>query len=60
MLLLVQSSDSSEVSIRGRVYNLAVGNHGFHVHETGATTNNCGDAGGHYNPTGVSLNKMLD
>ena len=29
--------------------------HGFHVHEAGATGSNCKDAGGHYNPTDVSI-----
>ena len=55
LLLLVQSSDSSEVSVRGRISQLSVGSHGFHVHTTGATGNNCGDAGGHFNPTNVSI-----
>ena len=27
--------------------------HGFHVHENGATGNDCADAGGHFNPTNV-------
>ena len=55
LLLLVQSSDSSEVTVRGRIDNLSVGSHGFHVHTTGATGNNCADAGGHFNPTSVSI-----
>ena len=56
LLLLVQSSDSSEVTIRGRISQLSAGTHGFHVHTTGATGSNCGDAGGHFNPTNVSRN----
>ena len=53
LLLLHQSSDSPEVSIRGNISQLSAGSHGFHVHETGATGNECADAGGHYNPIGV-------
>ena len=41
------------VEIRGSVQNLPKGLHGFHVHENGATGNNCEDAGGHFNPTNV-------
>ena len=55
MLLLVQSSDSSEVSIRGRISQLSAGSHGFHVHEIGATGNECADAGGHFNPRNVRI-----
>ena len=55
LLLITQSSDSSVVSIRGRISNLKSGTHGFHVHTTGATTSDCSDAGGHFNPTSVSI-----
>ena len=54
LLILTGSSTSSEVSVTGHIFNLAVGKHGFHVHTTGATGNNCADAGGHFNPTNVS------
>ena len=54
LLLLVQPSDSSEVTIKGRISQLTAGTHGFHVHETGATGNDCADAGSHFNPTTVS------
>ena len=59
LLLLVQSSDSTEVSIRGRIFDLSVGSHAFHVHTTGATSDNCKDAGSHFNPTSVSLNEIV-
>ena len=53
ILTLVQSGISSEVTISGSISNLSAGPHGFHVHESGATENNCADAGGHFNPTNV-------
>ena len=53
-LILVQFAASSEVKIWGYISNLSAGAHGFHVHETGATGNNCADAGGHFNPSSVS------
>ena len=54
-LLMTQSSDSSEVWIRGRISNLKAGTHGFHVHTTGSTDSECAGAGSHFNPTNVSL-----
>ena len=41
------------VVVLGAVNGLALGKHGFHVHKNGATGNNCGDAGGHFNPFDV-------
>ena len=38
------------VTITGSVAGLAAGPHGFHVHTNGVLTNNCADAGGHFNP----------
>ena len=55
LLLITQSSDSSVVSIRGRISDLKSGTHGFHVHTTGSTGGFCSDAGGHFNPTSVSI-----
>ena len=53
-LLIEQINGKSEVIIAGWVNNLPKGVHGFHVHENGATGNDCADAGGHFNPTNVS------
>ena len=53
-LFLVQSGASSEVNIQGHVSNLKTGTHGFHVHTSGDTKNDCANAGGHFNPTSVS------
>ena len=54
-LILVQSGNSSEVSIRGRISALSAGTHGFHVHTTGSTATDCIAAGSHFNPFNVSL-----
>ena len=56
-LHLVQSSTSSEVTIKGSISNLAAGTHGWHVHEFGLTGNECADAGPHFNPFSVSTHK---
>ena len=39
--------------ILGLVGELTKGKHGFHVHENGELTNDCKDAGGHFNPLQV-------
>eukprot|EP00092_Neocalanus_flemingeri_P031854 GFUD01034601.1.p1 GENE.GFUD01034601.1~~GFUD01034601.1.p1 ORF type:complete len:185 (-),score=28.14 GFUD01034601.1:63-617(-) len=36
--------------IRGDIYGLTTGSHGFHVHEKGDIGNDCKNAGGHFNP----------
>lgn len=38
------------VTIRGRIYGLKKGLHGFHIHQNGELGNNCKDAGPHFNP----------
>ena len=43
----------NKVTISGYIKNLPKGLHGFHVHENGATGNDCADAGGHFNPRNV-------
>jgi len=49
----------SEVMISGDISNLSAGAHGFHVHKSGETGNNCLDAGGHFNPTNMSHGSPL-
>ena len=39
--------------IRGDLTGLGAGKHGFHIHETGNTSNNCAAAGPHFNPVNV-------
>ena len=53
-IFLAQDSNNI-VTVTGEVAGLSNGPHGFHIHATGAVTNNCADAGGHYNPSGVNL-----
>ncbi|XP_065572102.1 uncharacterized protein LOC136034696 isoform X1 [Artemia franciscana] len=50
-LVLEQESPSSPVIVRGKIYGLTDGKHGFHVHEYPELTNFCMDAGEHFNPT---------
>ena len=38
------------VFIKGEILGLNPGQHGFHVHQTGDTGDNCKAAGGHFNP----------
>ena len=38
------------VLVKGEIIGLSPGYHGFHVHMTGDTGNNCKAAGGHFNP----------
>ena len=36
--------------IMGKIFGLEPGLHGFHIHTTGDTSNNCKASGGHFNP----------
>ena len=54
-LTLTQEKDSDNVHIEGNIFSLLAGGHGTHVHTNGATSNNCNDAGGHFNPTDVRV-----
>lgn len=58
--LTLVSENGGEVKITGTVTGLAAGAHGFHVHEKGLTTNDCADAGGHFNPESKSHGRPSD
>ena len=51
---LSQASPQSPVEFTGALEGVSEGLHGFHIHQIGRTGNGCKDAGGHYNPLGVS------
>ena len=58
-----QEDKNSPLRISGTVNNLPVGPHGFHIHERKQTGNDCGSAGGHWNPENVrtffTLNRLV-
>ena len=53
--VFLREKNDGTVEIYGEINGLTDGQHGFHIHENGGLGNNCGDAGGHFDPAGVSL-----
>ncbi|KAG9324834.1 hypothetical protein KVV02_001579 [Mortierella alpina] len=49
-----------DLLVEGTLTGVALGKHGIHAHEYGKTSNNCLDAGGHYNPDNVDHGGPLD
>ena len=47
---LLFSKEDKEVHIQGLIFGLQTGLHGFHIHTTGNTSDNCRAADGHFNP----------
>ena len=54
-LILTEASVNSDLEIKGDLSGESIsdGKHGFHIHQEGKLTNDCKDAGGHYNPDNV-------
>ncbi|XP_043237348.1 hemocytin-like [Amphibalanus amphitrite] len=52
-ITFVQKSADQPLQIAGEVEGLTPGSHGFHIHETGSTADQCRAAGGHFNPLGL-------
>ena len=50
LVTLSQATPYAKIKIEGSISGLAVGSHGFHVHESGDLSGGCLSAGGHYNP----------
>ncbi len=45
----------SKTAIFGDIWGVSPGKHGFHVHDLGDIRDGCGTTGGHYNPTGATM-----
>jgi Cu/Zn superoxide dismutase len=45
-----QAKEGEPTTIKGEISGLAPGQHGFHVHQFGDSTNGCTSAGPHFNP----------
>ena len=51
--VLLMQKPGTPTMIKGRIEGLTAGEHGFHIHEFGDTSEGCKSMGGHYNPDGV-------
>ncbi len=51
--ILLMQKPGTPTLIKGRIQGLEPGEHGFHIHEFGDTSDGCASMGGHYNPDGV-------
>jgi Cu-Zn family superoxide dismutase len=51
---------SAGVRVKGTLTGLTPGQHGFHIHQFGDTTNGCASTGGHYNPKGANHGAPTD
>ncbi|GAM29427.1 hypothetical protein SAMD00019534_126030 [Acytostelium subglobosum LB1] len=52
VVTFTQENQEAPVLVQYNITNLPKGDHGFHVHQFGDTTNGCVSAGPHYNPFG--------
>lgn len=49
-----QSTPSGPVTVRGKIEGLTPGQHGFHIHQMGDTSDGCKSMKGHFNPLQLS------
>jgi len=49
-IMIHHKGNTQDIHFMGKIMDLSPGKHGFHVHEVGQLTNQCKDAGGHFNP----------
>ena len=54
------SEAGAAVRLTGTISGLAPGQHGFHIHQFGDTTNGCLSTGPHFNPAGKSHGAPTD
>ncbi|KYR02418.1 superoxide dismutase [Tieghemostelium lacteum] len=55
-----QDNKDSPINVEYEINGLEEGNHGFHVHQFGDTTNGCLSAGPHFNPFGKTHGSPTD
>jgi Cu-Zn family superoxide dismutase len=48
--ILLQAKEGDETVIKGEISGLTPGEHGFHIHQYGDSTQGCISAGPHFNP----------
>ena len=51
---VLQSTPSGPVTVRGKIEGLTPGQHGFHIHQMGDTSDGCKSMKGHFNPLQLS------
>jgi len=59
-VFLEQSGPDAHVTVKGELFGLKPGKHGFHIHEFGDNTNGCISAGAHWNPHGKKHGSPTD
>ena len=52
--------EDGRTHVSGEVHGLAKGEHGFHIHQFGDTSNGCASCGGHFNPTAATHGAPTD
>merc|ERR1711991_448224 len=52
VITFTQAGADAPVVVSGEIHGLTAGQHGFHIHQFGDTSNGCVSSGGHWNPHG--------